>query len=833
MTRAICRRRPTGVALLLLFLANAAVLGGQSATLRWSASYLLAGAIPGLLLVALLYQGGYDDEPIVRLVLGLGLGYVCLVLGGLLLNALPGPLAPALVVGAYDLLTLALLLVLRAKGMRMPPWHALKLKRWLALLGILAIAAYFRFASLGYSEFQGDEVAVLHKAAASIQGRDDALFLHKKGPAEIIVLLVPYAATGVVNEPAARLASALAGTIAVAGIYLLARRSLSRKAAEWSALLLALNGFGVAFGRIAQYQSLVLLFSVLGLWSALRFYDRYRRSDLWLSASFLSLGLLSHTDAAFAVLPAGLLIVKAFSSRQIRLRAALRLMAPAMLGACGVLAFHFVPLMLHPQFEATREYLGWRSGRLPFSNLRQFRDIATTYNAIYYVGLVALVLSVGIVARLRRLGRPAWLWPAVVIVLVVVCILWPELWLIGGRNYLGLAFLGVLAAGYLAGDEGVAWRSFYVWFAVPLLLYLFWFRDPRTHYYIVFPGAALLVARELERLEARLSRVAWLPRAVAMVLLLFSAAYLQVVFVEHSPEYIRTYPRARIRLFSTPYHDAMPEQGLFGFPYRAGWKTVGWLYQTGVLQGDYGTNEETHITRWYTRGAVACGSQPRYYFLAEDVQDVQSVPLGEVSSKYERIGRVLVGEQVKLVLYERRPARLSYTDYRASEIEQAFDRQASGPQYDAGLPLFDGGVEIQHPMALSVGPSIDFLGFALDEDHALPGESVNLTLYWRAREPISDALTVFAHVEDPGVVWAQKDNPPCCEASCPTSSWQPGRIYADRYSLVLGKDVPPGPHALVAGMYRPSDGERLPVYDAVGAPAGDTLGLGAIEVLQR
>ncbi|MEA3407908.1 MAG: hypothetical protein U9R48_07505 [Chloroflexota bacterium] len=52
---------------------------------------------------------------------------------------------------------------------------------------MIVIAAFFRFFNLSYAEFQGDEVAVLHKAAACIQGRQDALFLHKKGPAEILV----------------------------------------------------------------------------------------------------------------------------------------------------------------------------------------------------------------------------------------------------------------------------------------------------------------------------------------------------------------------------------------------------------------------------------------------------------------------------------------------------------------------------------------------------------------------------------------------------------------------------------------------------------------------
>ena len=89
--------------------------------------------------------------------------------------------------------------------------------------------------------------------------------------------------------------------------------------------------------------------------------------------------------------------------------------------------------------------------------------------------------------------------------------------------------------------------------------------------------------------------------ALDAAVLVVSAAYLHIMFISHRPEYRRTYPEHRVRLFWVPYGDNMPTKGLFGFPYRAGWKVVGSLYAQGILQGDYSSNEESHITGWYLR----------------------------------------------------------------------------------------------------------------------------------------------------------------------------------------------------------------------------------------
>jgi hypothetical protein len=208
--------------------------------------------------------------------------------------------------------------------------------------------------------------------------------------------------------------------------------------------------------------------------------------------------------------------------------------------------------------------------------------------------------------------------------------------------------------------------------------------------------------------------------------------------------------------------------------------------------------------------------------------------MDEIETSYELVGRVWVGDQVKLRMYERRPTRLALSDYRVEEIASVFDRQLSGPDgpdYPTGLSPLDPLGYLQQPAQLRLGSAIEFLGHSVDRTRVPAGETLRLTLYWRALSPIAESYTVFTHVEDPGVVWGQQDGLPC--SGCrPTHEWEVGYVNVDRYEFALDPATPQGPHALVAGMYRHDTGERLVVSDAAGAPLGTTLDLGVIDVVR-
>lgn len=105
------------------------------------------------------------------------------------------------------------------------------------------------------------------------------------------------------------------------------------------------------------------------------------------------------------------------------------------------------------------------------------------------------------------------------------------------------------------------------------------------------------------------------------------------------------------------------------------------------------------------------------------------------------------------------------------------------------------------------------------------GETLTITLVWRAESETDSSYRVFVHLVDPeGRLVAQCDGVPS-EWSRPTTSWLPGEYITDVHRLTVPVDVIAGDYHLRAGLYGP-DGARL-----VTATGGDAVSLASF-VLQ-
>ena len=134
------------------------------------------------------------------------------------------------------------------------------------------------------------------------------------------------------------------------------------------------------------------------------------------------------------------------------------------------------------------------------------------------------------------------------------------------------------------------------------------------------------------------------------------------------------------------------------------------------------------------------------------------------------------------------------------------------------------------PVNARLGPAITLLGYRL-AGTAQAGSPLSLTLFWQASDRVPGNYTVFTHLIDAGEhTWGQQDNPPV-SGTYPTNNWQMGETIEDRYDIYLDPETPPGEYRLVAGMYDPNTGIRLP---AISAPKflldGDRILLASVEV---
>ncbi|MBN1889281.1 MAG: DUF2723 domain-containing protein [Thermoflexales bacterium] len=132
--------------------------------------------------------------------------------------------------------------------------------------------------------------------------------------------------------------------------------------------------------------------------------------------------------------------------------------------------------------------------------------------------------------------------------------------------------------------------------------------------------------------------------------------------------------------------------------------------------------------------------------------------------------------------------------------------------------------------SVRLGERIQLAGYTLASPKVSPGESVQLTLYWLAVEKGTKNYKVFVHlVGEHGQLMSQQDGIPV-RWSVPTDTWLKGEIIADSYELGIPSDAALGTYRLLAGMYDPDNGERLPAIENGQPLPNDVIALAGLEI---
>jgi 4-amino-4-deoxy-L-arabinose transferase-like glycosyltransferase len=140
------------------------------------------------------------------------------------------------------------------------------------------------------------------------------------------------------------------------------------------------------------------------------------------------------------------------------------------------------------------------------------------------------------------------------------------------------------------------------------------------------------------------------------------------------------------------------------------------------------------------------------------------------------------------------------------------------------------GIGLSGTPVADFGGQVSMLGHAPVPERIVAGEILPLTFVWQAQAEVSSDYKVFVHLLDgEGRIVAQRDSEPV-GGWRPTPSWRVGESVRDNHGLLIPESVPAGEYRLIVGLYGP-EGERLPVRDTTGQLVGDSLSLGAVQVL--
>ena len=139
--------------------------------------------------------------------------------------------------------------------------------------------------------------------------------------------------------------------------------------------------------------------------------------------------------------------------------------------------------------------------------------------------------------------------------------------------------------------------------------------------------------------------------------------------------------------------------------------------------------------------------------------------------------------------------------------------------------------EVPNPIAYNLGDQVELIGYDMDRRAVAPGETIHLTLHWRARSTMAIDYTVFTHVlERPERLWAQQDKP----LAPPASTWTVGRVVSDTYDLTVKPDTPAGVYEVEVGVYDAASPtfERLRVITGDGRITENYILLSKVRVVR-
>ncbi|GAB4450599.1 MAG: hypothetical protein Fur0044_46120 [Anaerolineae bacterium] len=133
---------------------------------------------------------------------------------------------------------------------------------------------------------------------------------------------------------------------------------------------------------------------------------------------------------------------------------------------------------------------------------------------------------------------------------------------------------------------------------------------------------------------------------------------------------------------------------------------------------------------------------------------------------------------------------------------------------------FDLPVSARLPTAPAhLKPGITLVGYEAE----LTPQTLELKLYWQTEAPLTSRYKVFAQLlTSDNTLFAQSDSFPA-GGQRPTTGWLPGEIIADAHTLTFSTPPPPGKYHLIAGLYDPLTGQRLPLVNEQAQPVGDAI----------
>jgi hypothetical protein len=170
--------------------------------------------------------------------------------------------------------------------------------------------------------------------------------------------------------------------------------------------------------------------------------------------------------------------------------------------------------------------------------------------------------------------------------------------------------------------------------------------------------------------------------------------------------------------------------------------------------------------------------------------------------------------------------RDSYTPLQ--EFESPYD--SVSPFAIWGYRWETSDLEERQPLNVHLPGKVDLVGYTYRPDRIQPGDTVYVTLFLQATQPLTQSFRTFARIVSPndGTRWAQQDM--LTPRSVPLDWWQTGQVIAERLVLTATGDIPTGAYHLNISITAPDSDVSLPIYRNDDPSPLDRITLGYVAV---
>jgi hypothetical protein len=128
---------------------------------------------------------------------------------------------------------------------------------------------------------------------------------------------------------------------------------------------------------------------------------------------------------------------------------------------------------------------------------------------------------------------------------------------------------------------------------------------------------------------------------------------------------------------------------------------------------------------------------------------------------------------------------------------------------------------VKVPLSFRFEDTAELIGMSPAQPTAHPGETITITLTWRAIKPTATSLSAFLHSIETDLV--RRDSIPGT-GNLLSTEWLPGETWSERYIIPIPDNTEPGTYTLIAGLYDREANHTLNAVDANGNSTTPVIG---------